>query len=124
MNLLSSLHLKVYYGVLRENIVDEFRGIVFKAQRQFVNDRINARLKSAGDEAGKVNVIASDDETPMDEPADDNNGIVTTQEEVDGFDIVRAILSELVDIERVVMRDTKSYCGILLDDNNRKPICR
>jgi len=25
---------------------------------------------------------------------------------------------------RVVMRDTKSYCGILLDDNNRKPICR
>ena len=22
------------------------------------------------------------------------------------------------------MRDTKSYCGILLDDNNRKPISR
>lgn len=22
------------------------------------------------------------------------------------------------------MRDTASYCGILLDDNNRKPICR
>lgn len=22
------------------------------------------------------------------------------------------------------MRDTKSYCGILFDDNNRKPICR
>ena len=22
------------------------------------------------------------------------------------------------------MRDRKSYCGILLDDNNRKPLCR
>jgi hypothetical protein len=22
------------------------------------------------------------------------------------------------------MRDTQSYCGIILDDNNRKPICR
>ena len=22
------------------------------------------------------------------------------------------------------MRDVQSYCGILLDDNNRKPICR
>jgi hypothetical protein len=22
------------------------------------------------------------------------------------------------------MRDTQSYCGVLLDDNNRKPICR
>jgi len=24
----------------------------------------------------------------------------------------------------VFIRDTQSYCGILLDDNNRKPICR
>ena len=30
----------------------------------------------------------------------------------------------MLDVKRVVMRDTKSYCGILLDDNNRKPICR
>jgi predicted type IV restriction endonuclease len=22
------------------------------------------------------------------------------------------------------MRDVQSYCGILLDDNNRKPLCR
>jgi len=27
-------------------------------------------------------------------------------------------------VERIVPRDTKSYFGILLDDNNRKPICR
>jgi hypothetical protein len=26
--------------------------------------------------------------------------------------------------ERVVMRDAQSYCAILFDDNNRKPICR
>ena len=22
------------------------------------------------------------------------------------------------------MRDVRSYCGVLLDDNNRKPVCR
>ena len=22
------------------------------------------------------------------------------------------------------MRDTRSYCGVLLDNNNRKPLCR
>lgn len=27
-------------------------------------------------------------------------------------------------VKRVVMRDVQSYCGILLDDNNRKPVCR
>jgi len=53
-----------------------------------------------------------------------NNGIETTGEEIDGYNIVKAILREIVDVGRVAMRDKKSYCGILLDDNNRKPICR
>ena len=52
------------------------------------------------------------------------DGIETTQEEIDGYNVVKAILREVVDVKRVTMRDTKSYCGILLDDNNRKPICR
>lgn len=47
-----------------------------------------------------------------------------TEEETEGFNIVKAIVREVVDVKRVAMRDTKSYCGVLLDDNNRKPICR
>ena len=50
--------------------------------------------------------------------------IETTVEETEGFMIVRAILRKTVQVNRVVMRDVQSYCGILLDDNNRKPICR
>lgn len=58
----------------------------------------------------------------------DNDGrekdVETTVEETEGFMIVRAILRKTVPVNRVVMRDVQSYCGILLDDNNRKPICR
>lgn len=62
-------------------------------------------------------------------PAENNNasngqGIVTTEEEIEGYQIVRAILREIVDVKRIILRDVQSYCGILLDDNNRKPICR
>ena len=38
--------------------------------------------------------------------------------------MVKSILRDVIDVRRVQMRDTKSYCGILLDDNNRKPLCR
>ena len=38
--------------------------------------------------------------------------------------MIRGILAEVVDPRRVVMRDVRSYCGVLLDDNNRKPLCR
>ena len=37
---------------------------------------------------------------------------------------MRAIVCELVAAKRVVMRDAQSYCAILLDDNNRRTICR
>jgi hypothetical protein len=48
----------------------------------------------------------------------------TTEEEIAGFNIVRAIAAKAVDPKRVVMRDAKSYCAVLLDDNNRKTIAR
>mgnify|MGYP007007891903 CR=1 FL=1 len=50
--------------------------------------------------------------------------IVTTEEELEAFYIVRAILSETTDVENIVHRDTESYFGIIYQDNNRKPICR
>lgn len=62
-------------------------------------------------------------EEPDDEPASASE-IETTQEEIDGFNIVRSIGSELVSPDRIVMRDSKSYCAVLLDDNNRNPIAR
>ena len=50
--------------------------------------------------------------------------IVTTEEELDAYRIVKAICRKKVDISRIVYRDAQTYFSILLDDNNRKPICR
>jgi hypothetical protein len=43
---------------------------------------------------------------------------------MEGFYIVRAIVCAKVKVTRVAHRDQQTYFGILLDDNNRKPICR
>ena len=50
--------------------------------------------------------------------------VSTSAEELEGFPMVRSILRGMVSSKRIVMRDAQSYCAILLDDNNRKPICR
>lgn len=52
------------------------------------------------------------------------DGIVTTEDEIEFFQIVRAIAVSELGWDRVVSRDTKSYFGVLVDDNNRKQICR
>ncbi|MNG17222.1 hypothetical protein D3C84_1011930 [compost metagenome] len=56
------------------------------------------------------------------EPEEDR--VQTTLDELEGFHIVKAIVRAVVDAKRIVHRDTQSYFGVLLDDNNRKPICR
>lgn len=58
---------------------------------------------------------------------DENNEtpkFITTEEEIEGSQIVKAILREILPASRISFRDTQSYFGVLLDDNNRKPICR
>lgn len=98
-------------------IKEQFTLITKNAFQQLISDKINERLKLAmepSEELKKDNIISDQD----------SDGIITTEEEFEGYRIVRAILRETVDPKRVVMRDSKSYCAILLDDNNRKPICR
>ena len=58
------------------------------------------------------------------QPEEAKSDVVTTEEEMEGYRVVVAILRKRLDKSRIVARDTKSYYGILLDDNNRKPICR
>lgn len=114
----------VYSGRLMESVVVEFTEIVKQAFREFLNDRIATRLQTAIDSTSGNNseVDRDNSDEPLVEESDD--GIETTQDELDGYYVVKSILRETVDVSRVFMRDVRSYCGIILDDNNRQPICR
>lgn len=110
---------KVFNGQLTQNRREYFSGIVKRSFYQLVNDKINERLKSA----------MSDGAVTLDEltEAADLGGaseIETTPEELEGFYVVKSLLRDVVDLSRIAYRDTKSYFGILLDNNNRKPIAR
>ncbi|MBK5145306.1 type I restriction enzyme HsdR N-terminal domain-containing protein [Budviciaceae bacterium BWR-B9] len=119
---------RVYDGMVTQKVREQFGELTRKAANQYLNDRVNERLKSAM----SGNVVESPVVTAVPEKSSDvhveespeDERIVTTQDEIDGYHIVKAIVRTAVDAKRVTMRDTQSYCGILLDDNNRKPICR
>lgn len=114
---------QVYDGKLTSGVVEDFRPRVRLAFENHLNDVLNARLQNAM----QVNTAPAipAEETPETEGGSDrDNRIVTTAEEIEGFHIVRAIMSKVTDPDKVVMRDTISYCGILYEDNNRQPICR
>ena len=99
---------------------EQFTHITRRAFEQLVNERINARLKGAI--AAEIPAVA--EAAPIISIPGESEGIVTTAEEIEGLHIVRSILRGVVSPRRIVMRDNQSYCAILLDDNNRKPVCR
>ena len=119
---------QVYSGLKHQKVIEKFTVITKKALRRFLNERINERIQSAIQDtdvmpssvAEEVEIITEDAE----EDSIKKREIVTTEDEIEGFFAIKSILRDTIDIKRIKMRDTKSYCGILLDDNNRKPICR
>ncbi len=108
---------KVYSGRLTEKVMGEFTDLVSKAFTQTISEKVNDRLNSA------LNKEAEKQQEEDKEP-EKVSKVNTTEEELDGFRIVVAILRRKLSIDRIVHRDTQSYFGILLDDNNRKPLCR
>ena len=115
---------RVYSGMLTQKVRNQFSDIVKRALNQFINERLNDRLKSALTDEDPNEIETEDLQNTIDDKNDKNSHIITTEEELQGFYIVKSILVGSVDLSRVYQRDTISYFGILLDDNNRKPLCR
>ncbi|MBV7266880.1 type I restriction endonuclease [Erythrobacter ani] len=107
---------RVVDGRVTASVRETFEGLIVASINSLIRDKVNDRLTSA---LQASNPIEADD---SDSSADD--GIETTEVEIEGFNIIRAIGTRVVDPSRIAIRDQKSYCAVLLDDNNRKTIAR
>jgi predicted type IV restriction endonuclease len=111
---------RVYEGRSTEKIMAQFTDIVKRTIEQSFTDIVSDRLMNAINQT-KPQTIDIQPETLTDE---DDSRVVTTEEELNGFYIIKSILRTKIPTERIVHRDTINYFGVLLDDNNRKPLCR
>jgi predicted type IV restriction endonuclease len=129
--LIRMLTTRVYSGRMTQQVRDQFASLLGRALRDFIRLSVNNRLKSAL-EPERSTTSAEAEKSPAavaatsgaSEAPERGDGIETTEEELEAHRIIRAIGAEIIDVERIVMRDAKSYCAILCDNNNRRPICR
>ena len=114
----------VYSGRHRQTVVQQFTDIVKRALNQFLNEQINQRLQSAiskGEAAEGSVEVEEPDESVAEEV---ESRIETTEEELEGYYIVKSIVREVVAPDRIGHRDTINYMSVMLDGNSRRPICR
>lgn len=118
---------RVYDGAFTQKVRQQFTGLVNKAAQQFLLERVNDRLKTALGVTGVSRTQQSGPEASAEAVEADlerDTEIETTLEELEGYQIVKAIGCGEVKPQRITHRDSKSYFAVLLDDNNRKPIAR
>lgn len=109
---------------LTANRMIAFKEYAKKALSISINESVSYLLKSALSINEKIEKQDDIKTNIIDENQDESRIIITTEEELEAFQIVKAILREKIPADRIAARDTQSYFGVLLDNNNRKPICR
>lgn len=113
---------QVYPSIVTAKVLEQFTILTKRSVQQHISDLITERLKTAltkEDEATKEQEAIQAEQTKVEE-----SKVVTTEEELEGFMIVKTILRQKISLSRISHRDAQSYFAILLDDNNRKTICR
>ncbi|BAK99174.1 putative endonuclease [Oscillibacter valericigenes Sjm18-20] len=122
-----------YSGQKTQNVLDKFRPILKKALNDQISEMMNDKIKVAlGGSGGSVTVAGAKPQdiatTPQtsegDTPEKRAPNIVTTEEELEAYFIIKNLLSDIVDIHDITYKDTESYINILYKANTRKWICR
>ncbi len=124
---------QVYDGRATEKVMADFREIFIRSSsiflQEYIKDRINLVFESNLPTAAIAETPNVAIESALQTEGESSQSgaervIDTTIEEIEAFYAVKSILRVKFDSKRIIMRDAQSYCSVLLDDNNRKPICR
>lgn len=126
---------QVYDGQVNVNAINQFTPIIKRSIQSVINDIIADRLNVAIKNEEQSVVNTEQEQPRSNEPTaerlpdgivtiDTESGIVTTQEEVDGYNIIRSILRKHISADRIVYKDFKSYFAIGIENVSYWWICR
>lgn len=111
---------EVYEGKKTKNVKEKFNHIVKKSINEVMNDMVRTRLENALN-TKSTSVIETETELRIEDTQDK---VVTTEEELMAYNIIRSILSERIDLDRVSFKDTTNYMNILIDNKTTKWVSR
>jgi predicted type IV restriction endonuclease len=110
--------------IAEKTYLEKQRGrITDKVMFQY-SELVRKNIPSVLDELISERLIPKGKQTEEDNCDFEDNKIITTEEELEAYFIVKAICRQKVEASRIVFRDAQTYFAILLDNNRLKTICR
>ncbi len=116
-----------YDGMKTANVIDHFRPVLKKALNGYISELMNDRIQSAlnsDNQETSSSKAAPETEIQPEAEAPAASKIVTTEEEKEGYFIVKSLLKDTVPPSDITYKDTASYFNILYQNNTWRWICR
>lgn len=126
VEMVKMLARKVYDGTITQKVLEQFTDLVRRSFASHINDvmseRLNIAIQSTSSPQEKTET--SNKEIIQDEDESTEKGkIITTEEELEGFYIVKAILHDIIPPENIVYRDSVTRFSIFYSKNKSVTIC-
>lgn len=121
-----------YSGQKTSSVIEKFRPILRNALNVLISEMMNDKIKTAlGGAGGSVSVAEpkqlaepAQNAEESAEPERKTPNIVTTEEELEAYFIIKNMLADIVPMQDITYKDTESYISILYKANSRKWLCR
>ncbi len=116
----------VYSGQRTQNAIDKFRPIVKQSLNQFISEMMNDKIKTAlgAEEAQTVSEKTEEIPENVSQPVKDVPKIVTTEEELEAYFIIKNLLKDVVPMGEIAYKDNERYMAILHKNKTTRWICR
>ena len=112
---------KTYSGRHTQSVVDKFKPILKKALNNYINELMSDKIKAAlNTERKKNKEVASAPDEITEELTKNEPKIVTTNEELEAYFIIKNMLKDIVPMSDITYRDTVTYiifCTRTMDAN-------
>lgn len=119
-----------YSGQKNQTVLERFRPILRKALGDYISEIMNEKIKTALSPEGDTERAAVEAPAPVEAPdsageaSERESKIVTTEEELEAYFVIKHLLSDLCPFQDITYRDAESYFNVLYKNNRLKWICR
>ncbi len=100
-----------------QGLIEEFKEYVRSSLSEIINDIANEKINSI-----KHELQAQNQENSRDNDREEVANQIS-DDELEGYYIIRSILSEVISSNRIGYRNTNNYLNIVCDDSRKKWIC-
>lgn len=114
---------EIYDGRLTQNKLNDLKLIFKNTFKTFINDFARKKFESALIEEN-INSNEIENNEINTENNEKNYNIITTEEELEAFYILKSILRKYIEPNRIGYKDTLSYFSVIIDEKVSKWICR